>query len=65
MAENTRLGRVKQEFQEFKNSFQVMIDDLKVRHGQEVWKHQQETSEIKLSFKNQYGWSNKWKCYKH
>ena len=36
MAENTRLGRVKQEFQEFKNSFQVMINDLEVRHGQEV-----------------------------
>ena len=25
MAENTRLGRIKQEFQEFENSFQVMI----------------------------------------
>ena len=30
MAENTRLGGIKQEFQEFKNSFQVMISDLKL-----------------------------------
>ena len=29
MAENTRLGGIKQEFQEFKNSFQVMISDLR------------------------------------
>ena len=30
MAENTRLGGIKQEFQEFKNSFQVMISDLRL-----------------------------------
>ena len=30
MAENTRLGGIKQEFQEFKNSFQVMINDLRL-----------------------------------
>ena len=30
MAENTRLGQIKQEFQEFKNSFQVMISDLRL-----------------------------------
>ena len=30
MAENTRLGRIKQEFQEFKNGFQVMISDLRL-----------------------------------
>ena len=30
MVENTRLGRIKQEFQEFKNSFQVMICDLRL-----------------------------------
>ena len=30
MAENTRLGRIKQEFQEFKNCFQVMISDLRL-----------------------------------
>ena len=29
MTENTRLGGIKQEFQEFKNSFQVMISDLR------------------------------------
>ena len=29
MAENTRLGGIKQEFQEFKNSFQVTISDLR------------------------------------
>ena len=28
MAENTRLGEIKQEFQKLKNSFQVMISDL-------------------------------------
>ena len=30
MAGNTRLGGIKQEFQEFKNSFQVMISDLRL-----------------------------------
>ena len=30
MAENTKLGGIKQEFQEFKNSFQVMISDLRL-----------------------------------
>ena len=30
MVENTRLGGIKQEFQEFKNSFQVMICDLRL-----------------------------------
>ena len=30
MAENTNLGGIKQEFQEFKNSFQVMISDLRL-----------------------------------
>ena len=30
MVENTRLGRIEQEFQEFKNSFQVMICDLRL-----------------------------------
>ena len=30
MVENTRLGRIKQDFQEFKNSFQVMICDLRL-----------------------------------
>ena len=30
MADNTRLGRIKQEFQEFKSSFQVMLNDLKL-----------------------------------
>ena len=30
MAENTRLGGIKQEFQEFKNSFKVMISDLRL-----------------------------------
>ena len=30
MVENTRLGEIKQEFQEFKNSFQVMICDLRL-----------------------------------
>ena len=30
MAENTKLGRIKQEFQEFKNGFQVMISDLRL-----------------------------------
>ena len=30
MAENTRLGGIKQEFQELKNSFQVMISDLRL-----------------------------------
>ena len=30
MAENTRLGRIKQDFQEFKNGFQVMISDLRL-----------------------------------
>ena len=29
MTENTRLGGIKQEFQEFKNSFQVTISDLR------------------------------------
>ena len=29
MAENTKFGEVKQEFQEFKNSLQVMINDLR------------------------------------
>ena len=28
MDENTRLGGIKKEFQEFENSFQVMINDL-------------------------------------
>ena len=28
MAENKRLGGIKQEFQELKNSFQIMINDL-------------------------------------
>ena len=30
VAENTRLSGIKQEFQEFKNSFQVMINDLRL-----------------------------------
>ena len=30
MTENTWLGGIKQEFQEFKNSFQVMINDLRL-----------------------------------
>ena len=30
MDENTKLGGSKQEFQEFKNSFQVMISDLRL-----------------------------------
>ena len=30
MAENTRVGGIKQEYQEFKNSFQVMISDLRL-----------------------------------
>ena len=30
MAENTRLGGIKLEIQEFKNSFQVMISDLRL-----------------------------------
>ena len=30
MTENTRLGGIKQEFQELKNSFQVMISDLRL-----------------------------------
>ena len=30
MAENTRLGGIKQEFQEFKNCFQIMIYDLRL-----------------------------------
>ena len=30
MDENTKLGGIKQEFQEFKNSFQVMISDLRL-----------------------------------
>ena len=30
MVENTRLGPIKQEFQEFKNSFQAMINDLRL-----------------------------------
>ena len=30
MAENRRLGRIKQKFQEFKNSFQVIINDLRL-----------------------------------
>ena len=29
MAENTRLGGIEQHLQEFKNSFQVMINDLR------------------------------------
>ena len=30
MAKKTRLGKIKQEFQEFKNGFQVMINDLRL-----------------------------------
>ena len=30
MAESTRLVGIKQEFQEFKNSFQVMVNDLRL-----------------------------------
>ena len=30
MVENTRLGQIKQEFQEFENSFQIMISDLRL-----------------------------------
>ena len=30
MPENTRLGGIKQEFQEFENSFQIMISDLRL-----------------------------------
>ena len=30
MAENTRLGGIKKEFQEFKNCFQIMIYDLRL-----------------------------------
>ena len=30
MAENTRLGGIKQDFKKFKNSFQVMINDLRL-----------------------------------
>ena len=37
MAENTKLGGIKQEFQEFKNSFQVMISDL--RFGMEKFEN--------------------------
>ena len=46
-----------------------MIHDLhfndqlvKAKLGEEVWKHQQETSGIKWSFKCQFSWSNEWKC---
>ena len=30
MAENKKLGGIKQEFQELKNSFQIMINDLRL-----------------------------------
>ena len=30
MADNTKLDGIKQEFQEFKNSFQAMINDLRL-----------------------------------
>ena len=47
MVENTRLGQIKQEFQEFENSFQIMISDLRLGMERKFEKYQHETSGIK------------------
>ena len=48
MAENTRLGGIKQEFQEFKKSFQVMISDWRLdreRKFENTYKRLQELND--------------------